>query len=144
MPRPIDNTATAVWSGELPTGSGTVALETSGAGSFNANWKARSEESGGTTTPEELIAGAHALCFSMQFSHELTENGTPPTELRTTATVTFQVGKGITRSALRVIGTVPGISEEDFNRVANSAKDNCPVSVALKALPEITLEASLA
>lgn len=143
MPRPIDNAATAVWSGELPTGSGTVTLDTSGTGTFNANWKARSEESGGTTTPEELIAAAHALCFSMQFSHELAQNGTPPTELTTQATVTFQVGAGITRSALRVAGKVEGISAADFERIANSAKVNCPVSGALQGVPEITLEASL-
>lgn len=142
MPKPIVNKASAVWNGDLVSGHGTASLDTSGAGTFSANWKARAEESGGTTTPEELIAAAHATCFSMQFSHELAENGTPPTQLNTSAEVTFLVGAGITGVALTVTGDVPGIAAEDFVRIAESAKANCPVSQALK--PPVTLNASLA
>lgn len=144
MPTPIVNSATTVWKGDLPTGSGTVNLDTSGAGSFQANWKARSEESGSSTTPEELIAAAYATCFSMQFSHELSENGTAPTQLQTNAKVTFAVGSGITKIDLAVEGQVDGISEDDFRRVAESAKKNCPVSGALASVPEINLDAKLA
>lgn len=144
MPNPIVNSATAKWQGDLPTGTGSVNLDTSGAGSFEASWKARSEESGGTTTPEELIAAAHATCFSMQFSHFLAENGTTATKLDTNAKVTFVAGEGITRIDLTVTGQVPGISAEAFNELAEKAKDNCPVSLALAAVKEITLEAKLA
>ena len=143
MPTPIVNTASASWNGSLVDGSGTTTLETSKSGTFNVNWKARAEESGSATTPEELIAAAHSTCFAMQFSHELTENGTPPTNLATSAAVTFVVGQGITGIALTVVGTVEGISGEDFARIAESAKSHCPVSVALSAV-DITLEASLA
>ena len=142
MPRPIVNKATAVWNGDLLSGNGTATLDTSGAGSFAANWKARSEESGGTTTPEELIAAAHATCFCMQFSHELAENGTPPTQLTASAEVTFEGAAGIPGLLLDVTGQVDGISAEDFARIAESAKGNCPVSQALK--PEVTLSAALA
>lgn len=142
MPTPVTNKATTTWNGDLFTGSGTTNLETSGAGSFPVNWKARAEESGSATTPEELIASAHATCFAMQFSNELKENDTPPTTLRTSAEVTFEVGKGITGIALSVTGQVDGISADDFSRVAESAKTNCPVSQALKAV-DVTLTATL-
>ena len=144
MPNPIVNSATTVWKGDLPSGSGNVTLDTSGAGTFQANWKARSEESGGTTTPEELIAAAYATCYSMQFSSELSKNGTAPTQLDTNAKVTFIVGSGITKIDLEVKGQVDGISQEDFVRIAESAKRNCPVSAALASVPEINLSANLA
>ncbi|GGC78201.1 peroxiredoxin [Tersicoccus solisilvae] len=142
MPKPIVNKATTTWNGDLFTGSGTVNLDTSGAANLAVNWKARAEESGSATTPEELIGAAHATCFTMQFSNELKENGTPPTTLRTSAEVTFEVGKGITGIVLTVDGEVPGISAEDFSRVADSAKQHCPVSQALKAV-DISITATL-
>lgn len=144
MPNPIKNAATAQWKGDLASGSGSVALDTSGAGTFQTSWKARSEESGSTTTPEELIAAAHSTCFSMAFSHELTNNGTPPTQIDTKAEVTFVAGEGITKIALDVTGQVEGISEDDFLRIAEEAKDGCPVSQALASVKEITLTARLA
>lgn len=143
MPNPIVNSATTVWQGDLPSGSGNVTLETSGAGTLQVNWKARSEESGSSTTPEELIAGAYAACLSMQFSNELSENGTPPTQLDTNAKVTFAVGSGITRIDLDVKGQVEGIAPDEFRRIATSAKENCPVSQALASVPEINLNAEL-
>lgn len=144
MPTPIVNSATTVWKGDLTSGSGTVSLDTSGAGSFATNWKARSEESGSVTTPEELIAAAYSSCFSMQFSAELAKNGTTATQLDTNAKVTFLVGSGITTIDLDVTGQVDGLSEEDFVRIAESAKKNCPVSGALASVPEINLSARLA
>ena len=143
MPTPIVNSATTVWKGDLLSGSGNVNLDTSGAGSFSANWKARSEESGSSTTPEELIAAAYSTCYSMQFSNELAENGTAPTQLETNAKVTFVKGSGITRIDLDVTGQVDGLSNEDFVRIAESAKANCPVSAALASVPEINLSARL-
>ena len=139
----VTSEATTVWQGSLTAGSGTVKLDTSGAGSFAVNWKARSEGSSTTTTPEELLAAAHASCFSMALSNALTSNGTPPESIQATASVTFKPGTGITGSHLLVSAKVPGISEADFERIADDAKQNCPVSKALSAVP-ISLEAELA
>lgn len=124
MPKTIVSKASTVWNGDLFTGSGTTRLDTSGAGTFDVGWKARAEESGGTTTPEELIASAHATCYSMQFSNQLAENGTPPTKLDTNAEVSFVAGTGITGIHLTVVGTVDGISRDEFESLAQSAKVN--------------------
>jgi len=139
----VTSEASTAWKGSLMGGSGTVALDTSHAGTFDVNWKARSEGSGSVTTPEELIAAAHASCFSMALSHALSENGTPPESVDTTASVTFVPGTGITGSHLNVNAVVPGLSAEDFAKIAQDAKTGCPVSQALAGI-EITLEATLA
>ena len=141
MPSPSE--AASTWTGSLMEGSGTVAFSSSSLGTFPINWKARSDGSDTTTTPEELIAAAHASCFSMALSNALTQNGTPPESIETTASVTFIPGTGITGSHLNVNAVVPGLSAEDFARLADEAKSGCPVSAALKGI-EITLEASLA
>jgi osmotically inducible protein OsmC len=139
----VTSEATTAWKGDLVTGSGRVALQSSGVGTFDVNWKARSEGSTSVTTPEELIAAAHSSCFSMAFSLALAENGTPPESIDTTASVTFTPGTGITGSHLNVNAVVPGLDREDFDRLAAEAKANCPVSQALAGI-EITLEATLA
>ena len=90
------------------------------------------------------LAAAHAACFSMALSAGLSKDGHPPDELRTSATVTFQPGEGITRVALTVEGRVPGLDEAAFEAAARTAKENCPVSTALAAVPEISLDAALA
>lgn len=136
-------TATNHWEGDLFNGSGQVTLRSSGIGTFDVNWPSRAEDSNGKTSPEELIAAAHASCFNMAFSNGLAKAGTPPTTLDTTAAVTFVPGTGITDITLKVVGSVPGMSAEDFQAAAEDAKANCPVSQALKAVP-ISLEASLA
>jgi lipoyl-dependent peroxiredoxin len=140
-----DRRAEVTWRGSLLEGSGTIESTTSGAfGGLGVTWKARSEdETGGLTSPEELIAAAHAACFSMALSAGLARAGTPAEELRTSATVTFQPGEGITRIALTVDGRVPGLDEDGFRAAAQTAKENCPVSKALAGVPEITLEARL-
>lgn len=135
--------ATASWKGSLFEGDGEVSLDSSHQGPFPVNWKARAEGSDTVTTPEELIAAAHSSCFSMALSNGLAQNGTPPESVRTTASVTFVPGKGITGSHLNVEATVPGLSAEDFARIAEEAKTGCPVSQALAGV-EITLEAALA
>jgi lipoyl-dependent peroxiredoxin len=139
----LESTGRAHWEGDLQNGNGTVTLETGAAPQMTVTWKARSEDHGGLTSPEELIAAAHASCFSMAFSGALGRNGTPPNSLDTSATATFVPGTGITTMALSVKGDVPGVSEEEFLAMANAAKENCPVSMALKGNVAITLEASL-
>lgn len=144
MPTPINNSASAQWKGDLFKGSGEVSLDTSGIGTFQTGWKARAEESGGTTTPEELIAAAHATCYSMAFSNELSSAEFKVIQIDTKAVVTFVAGEGITKIALDVTGQVEGIDSDEFLRIAEVARTGCPVSVALASVPEITLEARLA
>jgi osmotically inducible protein OsmC len=140
-----DRRAEVRWQGSLLEGSGTIESTTSGAfGGLGVTWKARSEdETGGLTSPEELIAAAHAACFSMALSSGLAKAGHPPDELRTSATVSFQPGEGITRIALAVEGRVPGLDAGAFEHAAQTAKENCPVSKALAGVPEISLDARL-
>ncbi|MFB2598598.1 OsmC family peroxiredoxin [Herbiconiux sp. P17] len=139
----VTSESTTVWRGDLISGSGTTTLDTSKAGTFAVNWKARSEGADSVTTPEELLGAAHASCFSMAFANALTRFGTTPESLQTTAAVTFDPAEGVTGSHLLVSAVVPGISEADFQRIAEEAKVGCPVSRALAGIP-ITLEASLA
>jgi peroxiredoxin, OsmC subfamily len=116
-------------------------IESSGSGALGelpVTWLARADRSDGKTSPEELIAAAHASCFAMALSALLAEGGTPPERLDVKATVTFVPGTGITRSELELGGCVPGLSEDAFRAKAEQAKTNCPVSQALKGL-EITL-----
>jgi lipoyl-dependent peroxiredoxin len=140
-----DRSATVTWNGDLMSGSGTIDEVGSGAfGPLDVTWAARTEDaSGGKTSPEELIAAAHASCFSMALSHGLAQAGNAPERLRTSATVTFVPGTGITRSALTVRGVVPGLDADGFREAAEAAKVGCPVSKALAAVPEITLDAQL-
>jgi osmotically inducible protein OsmC len=140
-----DRTASVTWSGSLLEGSGRIESVGSGAfGPLDVTWASRTEESAGRTSPEELIAAAHASCFSMSLSHALAQAGSPPERLQTSATVTFVPGTGITKSALTVRGTVPGMDAAAFAEAAAGAKENCPVSKALAGGPEITLDAALA
>jgi lipoyl-dependent peroxiredoxin len=137
--------AEVTWRGSLLEGGGTIERVGSGAfGPLDVTWASRTEEPDGRTSPEELIAAAHASCFSMALSGALARAGSPPEELQTSATVTFVPGTGITTSALRVRGNVPGMDEASFVDHANTAKENCPVSKALAGVPEITLDAALA
>ena len=139
-----DRTVSATWNGSLLEGSGTIHVAGSGAfGPLAVSWASRAEEPDGKTSPEELIAAAHASCFAMALSAGLAKNGTPADQLDTSATVTFQPGEGIIRIALSVRGSVPGIDAETFAARAADAKAGCPVSKALAGVPEITLDAAL-
>jgi osmotically inducible protein OsmC len=122
----------------LIEGSGKVTLESSGLGTFDVTWASRAEQPEGRTSPEELIAAAHASCFSMALSSGLAKGGTPPTTLNTRAEVDFQPGEGITGIRLHVTGDVPGLDADGFREAAEAAKVGCPVSKALAAVP-ITL-----
>jgi osmotically inducible protein OsmC len=136
-------TANTRWEGSLMEGSGQVTLASSGLGTYDVSWPARTEEPNGRTSPEELIAAAHSSCFSMALSNGLAKAGSPPSALDTSAEVDFVPGTGITEIRLTVRGSVEGMSEEDFVAAAEDAKANCPVSQALTGTT-ITLDAALA
>ena len=144
----ITRFAEAVWNGDLLSGSGSINYVSSG--SFTrlpVTWASRTEAHDGHTSPEELIAAAHASCFSMALSSRLAKNGTPATSLDVKGVITFDKGEAgwkIARSDLTVRGVVPGIDEAAFVSLAGDAKENCPVSQALKGNVELTVEATLA
>ncbi|MDQ1627510.1 MAG: lipoyl-dependent peroxiredoxin [Actinomycetota bacterium] len=136
-------TANAHWEGSLLDGKGQVTLASSGLGTFDVTWPARSEDAQkGLTSPEELIAAAHSTCFSMALSHALAGGGHPAETIDTQADVTFQAGKGITGIHLTTRASVPGLTAEQFLELAEQAKQACPVSAALTGTT-ITLDASL-
>jgi lipoyl-dependent peroxiredoxin len=136
--------AEVTWTGDLMSGGGTIDSVGSGAfGPLDVSWAARAEESGGKTSPEELIAAAWASCFAMALSAGLARGGTPPERLSTSATVTFQPGEGIIKGALTARGSVPGLDAAGFQAAAEGAKENCPVSKALTGVPDVTLDAAL-
>lgn len=137
-------TAKTHWEGSLKDGAGKVSMESSGIGTYDVSWPARSKEPNGKTSPEELIAAAHSSCFSMALSGALAKADTPPQSLETRADVTFEVGVGITSVHLTVVGRVEGVSDEGFVAAAEGAKEACPVSQALAGVKSITLDASLA
>ena len=137
--------ARTVWSGDLASGSGQTTFETSGIGTYDVTWKARTEESEGKTSPEELIAAAHASCYSMALSNILKQAGFTAERLETSAEVDFDTSDGAQISEIRLLlaATVPGIDEETFQKSAQDAKEGCPVSKALAAVTSITLKATL-
>jgi len=140
------NTAITRWKGDLATGSGSVSLETSGAGEFTVCWPARTGETSGQTNPEELIAAAHATCLAMNFSGVLAKNGLTADSVEVTANVTFELGSAgaaITGVALELEANLAGVDEARFAELAAQAERTCPVSKAL-AGTEITLDARLA
>jgi lipoyl-dependent peroxiredoxin len=137
--------AEVTWRGDLTSGAGTIDRVGSGAfGPLDVTWTSRTEEPQGRTSPEELIAAAHAACFSMAFSNILAKAGNPPEQLNTSATVTFVPGTGITTSVLEVDAVVPGIDDQAFQEAADQARDTCPVSGALKGNVELSVKARLA
>jgi lipoyl-dependent peroxiredoxin len=136
--------AEATWQGSLMDGVGRIENVTSGViGGLDVTWASRAEEPSGKTSPEELIAAAHATCFAMALSNGLAQEGHAPERLDTSAVVTFQPGEGITKIALTARGRVPGLDEGEFKKAAEAAKENCPVSKALAAVPEIRVDAEL-
>jgi lipoyl-dependent peroxiredoxin len=141
--------AEARWNGDLFGGSGTVSAVTSGTiTGLPVTWRARAEASDtGMTSPEELLAAAHAACFSMAFSNGLAKNGTPAEQLDVAAEVSFEKGDAgfsVTKSVLTVTGTVPGIDQSTFETLANAAKDGCPISRAITGNVELSVSATLA
>ena len=140
--------ARAVWNGDLMSGSGVVSAASSGKFSeLPVSWSARTEAPGGRTSPEELLAAAHASCFAMALSAGLARAGTPPKRLEVSSKVTFdKVGDNwtVVSSDLEVKGQVPGADAAKFNQAAEGAKDNCPVSRALKGNVRLSVRSTLA
>ena len=139
--------ARVVWKGDLLSGSGVVTADTSQMfKDLAVTWASRTEAPGGRTSPEELLAAAHASCFAMALSHGLAGAGTPPELLEVNATVRFdkvESGWRVVSSALSVRGKVPGIDEGKFRQAAEAAKDGCPISQALKGNVALSVEATL-
>ena len=139
--------ATVNWNGDLATGSGRVDATTSGAfAGLPVTWASRTEQANGRTSPEELLAAAHASCFSMAFSSDLAKAGSPPKSLDVPAEVTAERIDGrltVVSSRLTVRGQVPGLDEARFRALAEQAKDGCPISRALKGNVELSVDASL-
>ena len=139
--------ATATWSGDLLSGKGTVTAATTGVfRDLPTTWASRTGEPAGVTSPEELLAAAHASCFSMACSNELARAGTPPTALSVQVDVSadkLEAGWTVTAAAITVRGTVPGATEASFREAATKAKDGCPISRALKGNVELSVEAVL-
>jgi osmotically inducible protein OsmC len=139
----VDSNAEATWKGDLAGGSGSVRPASGAFPEQALTWRARAESRESGTSPEELIAAAHAGCFSMALAFALGNAGHAPESLDTGARVTFQPGQGITAIHLSVRGRVPGIDAAAFEEAAEGAKANCPVSKALAGVPTITLDAAL-
>lgn len=138
-----ESKATTVWEGDLAHGRGTTKAASGVLPEVEVTWAARTERASGTTSPEELLAAAHASCFCMALSHELAEAGNAPQRLEATATVTFVPGEGVKSSKIVVSGRVPGLDQAGFEEAANGAGENCPISQALKDNVEITVDATL-
>jgi lipoyl-dependent peroxiredoxin len=140
--------ANVVWDGDLASGSGAASASSSQAFSqLPVSWASRTESPSGRTSPEELVAAAHASCFAMALSAGLGRAGTPPQKLEVSSNVKFdKVGEGwrVVSSALTVRGSVPGIDADGFRRAAEDAKENCPISQALKGNVQLSVDASLA
>lgn len=141
----MDRHATAVWSGSLTDGKGTISTQSGALADLPYTFKGRFQDESGKsgTNPEELIGAAHAGCYAMQLSHFLAENGTPAAKLDAKAVVTLVPGTGITGSAITLVGDVPGIDAAKFQELAEKAKAECPVSKALGAI-HVSLNATLA
>jgi osmotically inducible protein OsmC len=140
-----ERSATTVWEGDLPHGKGTLNGASGALKDLGVSWASRTERSNGQTSPEELIAAAHASCFSMALSNELGGSGHPPERLEVTAKVTLDQKDGaptVTTSELTVTGSVPGIDQEGFSSAAESAGRDCPISRALAGV-EISVTATL-
>ena len=141
-----ERTAQVSWSGNLLSGTGKIEFTGSGAlAGADVTWASRYEpDEAGRTSPEELIAAAHASCFSMALSHGLAQDGHPPDRLEVKATSTFVPGTGITAMKLDVTGRVEGMTEDEFKAAAQNAAETCPVSQALKGNVDISVDAHLA
>ena len=138
---------TARWSGDLPTGTGIVTAGTTGVFTdLPITWTSRTAEPDGVTSPEELLAAAHAACYSMACSNALAKAGTPPTRLDVTVAVTAdrrEAGWTVISAHITARGVVPGATAESFRAAAEEAKDGCPISRALKGNVQLSVEATL-
>jgi lipoyl-dependent peroxiredoxin len=142
----VERRAKATWEGDLLSGSGETSTESGAVRNTTMKWSSRAEQADENTSPEELIAAAHATCVSMALANVLAESGKPPTKLETEATSTFDKtpdGFRMTTMRLSIRGQVEGLDEDGFRRAAEDAKENCPISQALKGNVDVTVDASL-
>ncbi len=143
----VQRIASVVWEKDLLKGAGTVTVGSGAFRQFPVTWASRTEDTGGKTSPEELLAAAHASCYAMALSSTLARRGTSPERLDVTAVCSFErVGDGwkVTTSELSVKGRVPGLDKTMFDGVARAAEQTCPISNAIRGNVEIRLSASLA
>jgi osmotically inducible protein OsmC len=140
---PVESRADATWNGDLMKGSGHVQPASGAFPELQLSWRERAETRASGTSPEELLAAAHAACFSMALSHDLAQSGHPPERLETSARVGFQAGEGVTGVQLSVRGRVPGLDAEGFRQAAEAAKAACPISKALGGVKITLTEADL-
>jgi osmotically inducible protein OsmC len=140
---PARSSAKTVWEGDLTSGGGRTTPDSGAFSTVDVSWDSRTSRAAGMTSPEELLAAAHASCFCMALSNELAQAGTPPERLEATASVEFQPGEGVKSSHIVVRGRVPGVQQDAFSQAAEAAGEGCPVSGALKGNIDITVEATL-
>lgn len=144
----IERQATTMWNGDLTSGSGTLSGASGALSDLNVTWAARTEDPGGKTSPEELIAAAHSSCYAMAFANTLKEDGHAPESLEVTAKVVLNVeakgGPAVTRSELTVVGNVPGLTAEEFSEIGQKAEQGCPISNLIRGGATITVDAKLA
>jgi len=142
-----ERTSTTIWEGGLTDGSGSFTVGSGAFGPQDVSWARRTEEPEGATSPEELIAAAHAACYAMAFSYTLQNNGTPPQKLEVTSKVGFGPKEGggmqVTYSKLSVKGKVDGLTPEQFSELAKAGEAGCPVSNALRNNVKIELDSTL-
>lgn len=135
--------ADAVWEGDLTSGNGRVKVASEAISEFPVSWASRAERQHGKTSPEELLAAAHAACYSMAFSNGLSKAGHKVERLNTTVEVEFIPGTGVTTSTITTVGHIHGIDEAEFEKLAEAAKEGCPISQALHGNVTLKLKARL-
>ena len=137
------SSAKTIWEGDLAHGSGTTTPDSGAFDAVDVSWASRTERAAGKTSPEELLAAAHAACFCMGLAHELAEAGTPPERLEAEATIDFVPGEGVKSSHITVNGRVTGIDQDTFAKAADAAGEGCPISGALRGNVDISVDATL-
>jgi osmotically inducible protein OsmC len=138
-----ESTATTVWEGSLEQGRGETTTASGTLSQVEVTWPARVERTDETTSPEELLAAAHAACYCMGLSHELGERGHTPDRLEATVVISFVPGEGVKTSRISITGRVEGLDRASFEEVASAAGESCPISGALRGNVEISVEATL-
>jgi osmotically inducible protein OsmC len=139
----VESSASTVWEGDLAHGSGTTTPDSGAFEPVEVSWASRTKRAAGKTSPEELLAAAHASCYCMALANELAQAGTPPQQLDATARVEFEPGEGVKSSHITISGRVDGIDQGGFEEAARAAGEGCPISGALKGNVDIAVDATL-
>ncbi|HEY0630910.1 MAG TPA: OsmC family peroxiredoxin [Thermoleophilaceae bacterium] len=139
----VESSASTVWEGDLAHGGGTTTPDSGAFEPVEVSWASRTRRAAGKTSPEELLAAAHASCYCMALANELAQAGTPPQRLDATARVDFEPGEGVKSSHITISGRVDGIDQAKFEEAARAAGEGCPISGALKGNVDIAVDATL-